>query len=189
MQRTVKIGIAGASGSGKTTLASALERALTQAGEPVTVIHADTFYKREGVFPQMRSPLTGELMPDWNTPDAIRIEALEEAFDKACEAGGIVIIEGAFLFCFESIREKLDLRVFTDAPIETRIYRRIHRNMANGLELEEIADYYLQAARFSEKKNTLNTIHTADFVVNTEGDSGRQVRLLTRLIETLKTGD
>lgn len=186
MQGTVKIGIAGASGSGKTTLASALEKALTEAGERVQVLHADTFYKRDESFPQMCSPLTGELLPDWNTPDAIRLGELEAAFEQACGAGGIVIVEGAFLFCFASIREKLDLRVYTDAPIETRIYRRIRRNMANGLALEEIGDYYLQAARFSEKQNTLNTIHTADFIVDTEGDSIRQVALLARLIRSLK---
>lgn len=184
MKKSVVIGIAGPSGSGKSTLAEALAASLKQE---VTVVHADSFYKPAECFPKLQSPLTGEMLDDWNTPDAIDFPALEAALLEAEGAGGVVLAEGAFLFCFPALLRHFDLRVYTTAPIETRLYRRIRRNMAQrGLSMEEIADYYLQAARFSEGRNTLAVQHLADFIVHTEGDLERQIARLCILIEAMR---
>lgn len=183
MKSCVLVGIAGPSGSGKSTLAQNLAQHIAGA----RILHADTYYRPEAALPKLVSPLTGETLPDWNTPGALRQEALAAAIDTAEAEGGVVLVEGAFLFCFSALLGRFDLRVYTEAPIETRIYRRIRRNMAQrGLPMEEIADYYLAAARYSERQNTLNTAHLADFIIHTEGDAERQSTQLVRLIRAIE---
>ncbi len=158
------LGIAGGSGSGKSTFAAALVERLRPL--KTAVISTDGFFKRP--LPTMISPVSGKTYDDWNSPDAIDIDRLLEAVDGLLVSdASVVIIEGLSVFCFNALLKLMDLKVFIDLPSDERMYRRIRRNMKMwNVSMEEVADYYLEAAKFAEEKHFLPTRVKADMIVN-----------------------
>ena len=61
----------------------------------------------------------------------------------------------------------LDLKIFVDLDSDERMYRRISRNVKNwGMDFEEAATYYLDAAKHREIEFVLRTKNYADLVIN-----------------------
>ena len=162
------IAVSGASGSGKSTFADALKNYLESKQNRVCVIAADRYFKKE--LPKMISPATGEEYSDWNHPDSVDIPAFLEAVREAKESGEYdhIIIEGVTIFCHESVRELADVKIYIDATIEMRIYRRIARNVQRGQTIEFIGGYYLNFARWREKEYSLPSAQYADWRVDNE---------------------
>lgn len=162
------IAVSGASGSGKSTFADALKTYLESKQNRVCVIAADRYFKKE--LPKMISPATGEEYSDWNHPDSVDIPAFLAAVREAKESGEYdhVIIEGVTIFCHESVRELADVKIYIDATIEMRIYRRIARNVQRGQTIEFIGGYYLNFARWREKEYSLPSAQYADWRVDNE---------------------
>jgi uridine kinase len=185
---TYIIGISGGSASGKSTLSKLISDKLPNStGE---IINADKYYKRDNM-PQMVSPLTGESGPDWNTPEAIDIDAMYSYITSLINAKSYdyIIVEGAFIFCFEKIRKICDLTIYIDLDSDIRMYRRIKRNMAvRGLSFEEIADYYTEYAKFSEQKNTATSKIYADIVLNGNNFQYKALDILILYIESQING-
>ena len=162
------IAVSGASGSGKSTFADALKNYLESKQSRVCVIAADRYFKKE--LPKMISPATGEEYSDWNHPDSVDIPAFLAAVLEAKESGEYdhIIIEGVTIFCHESVRELADVKIYIDATIEMRIYRRIARNVQRGQTIEFIGGYYLNFARWREKEYSLPSAQYADWRVDNE---------------------
>lgn len=159
------VGIAGGSGSGKSTLCGLLKERLQDL--KVESIMADSFFHRP--LPKMVSPMTGEEMDDFNCPQSIDYEGLYEKIQEIKKDPGVqvLIVEGNGIFYHQKIRELFTLKIFMDLEIEHRMYRRIVRNMAAGRgSMEDIADFYLKSARFSEQKYLIPTKRYADIVLN-----------------------
>ena len=68
----------------------------------------------------------------------------------------------------QSVRELADVKIYIDATIEMRIYRRIARNVQRGQTIEFIGGYYLNFARWREKKYSLPSAQYADWRVDNE---------------------
>ena len=162
------VAVSGASGSGKSTFAVALKTYLEARQKTVCVIAADRFFKKE--LPTMISPATGEEYSDWNHPDSVDIPAFLAAVTEAKDSGeyDYVILEGVTIFCHEAVRELADVRIYIDATIEMRIYRRIARNVQRGQTIEFIGGYYLNFARWREKEYSLPSAQYADWHVDNE---------------------
>ena len=161
--------ISGASGSGKSTLAAALKDHYEKAGKRVALFGADRYFRP--VLPRMISPSDGKEYPDWNHPDSFDAAALLADLIAARDGGeyDLIFFEGVTVLCHESLRHTADAKIWVDASIETRIYRRIARNVAvRGLSVEEVGDYYLRCARYREKTYSLPSRVYADFTVNNE---------------------
>ncbi len=164
------IGVAGGSGSGKSTFAKLLVEKLRPI--KTVLISTDGFFRRP--LPKMISPATGREYEDWNSPDSIDsekvIDAVRQSRLEASEAQ-VVIVEGLSVLYFPELLELLDLKIFIDLDSDERMYRRIKRNMAMwGVPMEEVADYYLEAAKFGEEKHFLPTKRNADLVLNGGSD-------------------
>lgn len=165
MKTPFVIAIAGCSGSGKSTLSSALKEALSD--KSIEVLATDRYFNRP--LPRMISPLNGEEYDDYNCPESLDKDAyLKEAGSLAArEDLDIVILEGLTVLYFPEIRNLADLKIYLDLDPEIRMYRRIVRNMAAGRgSMEEIADFYLHSAKYSETKHFLPTKLHADLVLN-----------------------
>ncbi len=161
--KTLVIGIAGGSGSGKSTLAENLKKALD--GLDAAIISTDSYFKKK--LPVMVSPVSGKQYEDWNSPESLDYPAMQRALRRELAAGhDALIIEGLSVLYFPDIRELLDLKVFVDLDSDERMYRRIRRNMQWGLELDEVAGYFLEAAKHMEGRNFLPTKVYADIIVN-----------------------
>lgn len=165
---TKVIAVSGASGSGKSTFAAALARLLTERGSRVKVLPADDFFKPE--LPTLVSPADGETYPDWNHPDSVDMPAYADAIEAARDSGecDYVLIEGVTIYCDKRVRSLADVKVYIDASIEMRIYRRIARNAAAGQTIEFIGGYYLKCARYRERAFSLPSAEHADLRVDNE---------------------
>lgn len=141
----VFVAIDGRSGSGKSTLAAALTRSLIDGhGVTTTVIEGDQFYaggtakfwdersaseKAENVIDWRRQRVVlGDLREhgmaswhsfDWEAPDwdADRVPLATEP--TMCEAGEVVVLEGAYSARPE-LHSLLDVRVLLDTPVDRR---------------------------------------------------------------------
>lgn len=166
---TPVIAISGGSGSGKSTLAAALEGYLKGRGSRVLLIGADAFFKKE--LPRMVSPATGEEYYDWNHPTSVDMPALADALEAHRASGeyDYILLEGVTIFCDDRVRSLTDVRIFVDASIEMRIYRRIARNVQTKQQtIEFIGGYYLKFARFREKEYCLPSAKYSHWHVDNE---------------------
>ena len=160
------IGVSGCSASGKSTLCENLVRYLGE--DRTTVVVLDRFYKKD--LPKMISPLDGKEYPDWNSPDSIDRKAAYEYITGLISGGeGYLLLDGAFLFCVPELRDLCDYKIYVTASIETRLYRRIKRNLIiKKQSLEQIADYYLATVRYREREYSIPSMRYADVVVDNE---------------------
>ncbi|MBC7235231.1 MAG: uridine kinase [Chloroflexi bacterium] len=174
------VGIAGGTASGKTTIARQLERAL--ADLRVRVISMDAYFLREK--PRMRGPISGEEFEDHNHPASFDLEGLMADLDACCAADelDVVIVEGLMTLYHEPLRQRLDLRLFVDAPADERIVRRLKRNMAKGLAFDDIAHFYLQSVRFRHEEFVEPSRWHADLVLNGAYPSERGLEVIANWI-------
>ena len=165
MRKPLVIGVSGPSGSGKSTLAAQLSERLERSA----ILCADTFYKKE--LPTIVSPLDGREYPDWNHPTSIDSAAMRDRLVSMIESGDydFIIVDGAFIYCIDEIRALTDYRVFVTASIETRIFRRICRNITlKGQTPEFIGGYYLACVRYREAEYAVPSQKWADCTVDNE---------------------
>ena len=166
------VAIAGASGSGKSTFAEQLKNYLElSSAVRVCVVSADRYFKNP--LPTMVSPADGETYPDWNSPESVDMDALYSEITRIRDSGeaDYVIVEGVTILCDEKIRAAADVKVFIDASIEMRIYRRIKRNVEMKKQtIEFIGGYYLKCARYREMEFALPSAKYADMHVDNEWD-------------------
>lgn len=176
MKKPFVVAIAGCSASGKSTFTKILTEDL--ADLKVEVLTSDRFFKRP--LPKMISPLSNEEYDDYNCIESLNFEAYYEAVKEITsrEDLDVVILEGLTVLHFPELRELEDLKIFMDLDAEIRMYRRIVRNMAAGRgTMEEIADFYLKSAKYSEAKYIQPTKMQADIVLNGHNyqDKGKEI--------------
>lgn len=158
------IGFAGGSASGKSTICSQLSALLTPRCS-VSLVNGDSFYRP--TLPEMAAPFTGKVYLEFNHPDVIDFEAMEQALDQEIQKGAdVVLIEQAMLFCCEKIRNRLDAKVFVDCQADERLARRIKRNMEFGQKLDDILSYCLDSVRYRYDEFVAPTRWYADIIVN-----------------------
>jgi uridine kinase len=167
--KPITIGIGGGSASGKSTYAKNLAATLGEYN--VARVKMDDYYKEP--LPQMVSPVTQETNVDYNHPDAVDYTlALQRVFELQSLNVDIIIIEGAFVFCYDEIREICDLKIFIDLDTDARMYRRVKRNTDHFKNHEKLGDfnyqaeYYLNYAKHREQKYALTTKVFADIILN-----------------------
>ena len=117
----------------------------------------------------MISPLSNTEYDDYNCPESLNYEAYLSAAKEtvANEETDVVLLEGLTVLYFPAIRELADLKIYLDLDAEIRMYRRIVRNIAAGRgTMEEIADFYLNSAKYSESSYLKDTKLQADIILN-----------------------
>lgn len=178
------IGIAGGSGSGKSTFAKLLSEELYPL--KTNILSTDCFFRFP--LPQLVSPVSGKTYDDWNSPSSIDLEKLTDSVQKclsASEEGTTVILEGLSILYFPELLELMDLKIFIDLDSDERMYRRIKRNMTMwNTPMEEIAEYYLEAAKYGEEKFFLPTKQKADLIINGRTDFSLSLSVVAAWIRT-----
>lgn len=177
----VVIGVSGASGSGKSTFSKELLNLLPNCA----YLSADKYYKEE--LPKMVSPLDGKTYPDWNHPSAIDEKGVLNELFQVKKQYDYVIVDGAFIFCIPQILCELNYKIFVDASIEMRLFRRISRNVIEkNQSVEFIGGYYLSCVRYREKEFSLPSKKYADLVVDNENGFGTMTETAKNNILNLK---
>ena len=148
------IGVAGGTAGGKTTLA----RRFVELGEPgeVSIVYLDSYYRA-----QDHIDLADRAKVNYDHPDAFEVELLLKHLQqlKAGEAvemprydfgmhtravepvpfavTPVILIEGILTLHFTDIQSFVDTSIFVDAPDETRLSRRIERDVRERDRTEE----------------------------------------------------
>lgn len=163
MARCVVIGIAGGSASGKSTLAQRLYEAL--APRSVRLLALDSYYKSEQELPLVTTE-KGRVYRDYNCPEAFDWARFHADRLDAVRTHDIVIVEGLLTLWDEQTRNDCTYTVFVDCPADIRIVRRIRRNLAWGLSLDEIADVYIDLVRHRHEQFVAPSAVYADMVID-----------------------
>lgn len=140
----VLVGLCGGSCAGKTTLA----RALLAERPDATLLEFDDYYHDlSAISVEERAKV------NYDHPDAVDIQLLLTHMDELAagravdvpdydfathtrpgglhrvEASSLVIVDGLLLLALAECRERLDLKVFLDAPREVRLARRLEKDV------------------------------------------------------------
>ena len=183
MKQQLVIGVSGGSGSGKTHFSKQLVKMYEE--DEVVLICADYYFKKE--LPKMISPLTQKEYDDWNSPESLNYEALLADVKKAIEKSvKVVIIEGVYIFSYDELRKMMQLKIFIDTNVELRLYRRIKRNMEIfNMEMEEIAAYFIESAKFQEDIYSIPTKIYADIIFNGAKEFTMPLQIVNTYIKSL----
>ncbi len=195
------IGICGGTGSGKTTLAKKIVEHF--GSENVSRIEQDSYY-----FNLADIPLDERRKANFDHPEAVDFEAIGTHLSKLrtgeeveipiydfashtrkdetrlVKPTPIVILEGILIFSQPEIVELIDLKVFIDTPEETRLERRIERDIEErGRTLDHTLWQYEKTIQPMHKEFVEPSKDVADFVL---ADDGEEENTFSRLVELIE---
>lgn len=181
--KTVIIGIAGASASGKTLLANTIVDEI--GSDRVVVISEDSYYKD-----LKHLPLEERANQNYDHPNAFDHDLLCEHLDRlrkqetvevpiynhsehlrdtetrAIGQHAIIVLEGILLFSDEALRNKMDIRVFMDTPLDVCLIRRLKRDiMERKRSFESVIAQYEKTVRPMYHQFIEPTKRFADIIV------------------------
>lgn len=149
--------VSGGSASGKTTVAKELKN--KYKGEAI-LISQDVFYKAQG------SPET-----NYDLPEAFDFELQNQIFNdlrngkevdlpvysfadhkrigtKKVKPTKLIIFEGLFTLHDKEFRDKADFRIFVDTPSDTRLARRVKRDVnERGRDVNAVLDRWINTVQ------------------------------------------
>lgn len=159
------IGLAGGAGSGKTTVA---ERIVEAAGAAnVSIVPQDAYY-----LPQADIPFEARAMTNYDEPTAFDNDLLVAHVDRLIqgksvarpvydfvrydrssttvplEAAPVIVVEGILVLHEPTLRERMTLKVFVDAPPDERFIRRLERDVRErGRQAESVIAQYRRTVK------------------------------------------
>jgi uridine kinase len=204
-QRLV-IGIAGGTGSGKTTVAGAITQAVAgeAGGEAVVVVPQDAYYRAQGELPQsVRDKI------NYDEPSAFDTELLVEHLDLLIAGQGverpvydfsrddrtaetitlpsapIIVVEGILVLHDPTVRERLTLKVFVDAPADERFIRRLERDVKErGRSAESVIEQYRRTVKPMHDLFVEPTKKHADLIIPEGGRNRTALAVLGAFVRT-----
>ena len=162
---SVVIGIAGGSGSGKTTV---LRRVMERFGpRRIALLDHDAYYRPlDHLAPEDRARF------NFDHPDALETDLMVDHLDallagegvekptydfethsrrdetERVESRPVILIDGILVLAEPALRERMDVKIYVDAPDDVRLMRRIERDLhERGRSIESILDQYRRTVR------------------------------------------
>ena len=202
--RPMLIGVAGGTASGKTSVCRRIMQELGGAGGAgghgrLVNISMDCFYKDlsaeqhaaileynfdhpdafdfgelHGVMENLRGRRRAEV-PQYDYTTSSRLGT-----STTVEGAEVVLLEGLFVLYDEGLREMLDMRVFVDTDADTRLARRIRRDVAErGRDVARVLDQYEATVKPSYDQYVQPTKRHADIVIPRGAENEVAIDLVT----------
>lgn len=205
MQRSapVVIGVAGGSGSGKTTVVRRIVESL--GAEQVTVLEHDRYYRdRSDLRLEERAALNYDHPDSLETDLMVRHVAGLKAgrsvqvptydFARYCRLAAsetalprpAIIVEGILIFADAALRQMMDVKVFVDADADTRLIRRLQRDMSErGRTVQSVIDQYVATVKPMHLEFVEPSKRYADIIVPQGGHNAVAIDMLLTLIRSM----
>ena len=195
------LGITGGAASGKTTIAQHL---LKNLNERISVLQFDRYYRDQG-------HLTAEhrALVNYDHPDSLDHELLVKHLDSLSEGTSIdapiydfvthtrtqqtekiepkefVIVDGILIMAFAEIMERLTFKIFIDTPDETRLKRRIARDMDERGRTEESVRKQFEASVLPMHKKFVEPFRdSTQLIIDGLEDPSKSVAKLISFIDS-----
>ena len=199
--KEIFLGITGGAASGKTTIAQHL---LKNLNERISVLQFDRYYRDQG-------HLTAEhrALVNYDHPDSLDHELLVKHLDSLSEGTSIdapiydfvthtrtqqtekiepkefVIVDGILIMAFAEIMERLTFKVFIDTPDETRLKRRITRDMDERGRTEESVRKQFEASVLPMHKKFVEPFRdSTQLIIDGLEDPSKSVAKLISFIDS-----
>jgi len=206
------IGLAGGTASGKTTVASTLMRALGQENDgqsEVVTLSQDSFYRELN---QLEIAAAEKGMFNFDHPDAFDNDLMESILKNIVEGKqvqvpvydfkthsrvpgvftvikpghDVVMVEGILVFYFSKIREMFDLKLFVDTDPDTRLARRVLRDLAErGRDLQQVLAQYTDLVKPAFDEFCFPTKKWADVIVPRGAENTVALNLIQQYIQDI----
>lgn len=204
--RPLVIGLAGGTGSGKTTVAQAIVAA---AGEGnVAIVPQDAYYRA-----QPDVPAGVRARTNYDEPSAFDTELLVEHVDAlirgaevarpvydftrddrsdrtvALASAPVLVIEGILVLFEPGLRERMDLKVFVDAPPDERFIRRLERDVRErDRSAESVIAQYRRTVKPMHDLFVEPTKQEADLIIPEGGRNRVALRVLASFVRETIAG-
>lgn len=199
------IGISGGSGSGKTTLVHRLQQDFPEKTE---VLYLDDYYKSLASLPMEERARVNFDHPDALDGDLIarhllalgRGECVESpVYDFACHdrqaktrwvsPAPVILVEGVLLFALPQLQPLMDYRVFVDAGEETRLQRRLRRDVQErGRTPESVQQQYRRTVQPMFRQYVEPGKRACSLLYPGEGENSREYARLCAVIREHERG-
>lgn len=183
-QKAILIGLAGGTGSGKTSVAKKITADFST--KEVALIQQDSYY-----LDLAHKPMDERIKVNFDHPDSLDFDEMTEHVDALIYGGEvsvpvydhsthtrsttnfetyqgihIIVLEGIFALFDESLRKRMDIKIFVDTPDDVRIIRRIKRDMhERGRSFDSIIDQYYKTVRPMHNQFVEPTKRYADLII------------------------
>ena len=198
---SVLIGLSGGACAGKTTLA----KALLDVDNSITLLCFDDYYRDlSHITPEERAAV------NYDHPDALDIELFVTHMDDLAsgesvevpdydmathtrpggshrlEAAPLVLVDGMLLLAVKQCRERLDLKVFVDAPRDVRLARRLVRDVAErGRDAESVEKQFNTSVEPMHESLVLPSAQYADLRIDNPFDPRSAAQMVLKEINKL----
>lgn len=201
--RSIILGIAGGSASGKSTVAREVVRRL--GADVASVIQHDAYYRDLAHWSE-----GDRATVNFDHPDSLETELLAQhlgllltgtevsvpVYDfethtrrpETTTVGPtpIIILEGILVLTEPRLREKMNLKVFVDAPADVRLIRRLRRDVTGrGRTPESVFDQYMSTVRPMHLEFVEPSRRHADMIIREGGNDPDDVDLLITKLRQL----
>lgn len=194
------VGIAGGTGSGKTTLTNRLKE---RFGKDVSVVYHDSYYKAHDDLPfDARCKLNYDHPDSFDTALMVEhLKALRAGRAVDCptydytvhnraketvrvEPARVILVEGILIFENPALRELMDIKIFVDTDADTRILRRILRDVKErGRSLDSVVSQYLTTVKPMHEAFVEPSKKYADLIVPEGGHNLVALDMIVQRVE------
>lgn len=200
MENVLIIGIAGGSGSGKTTLAKNI---VSHFSDRISVLRHDDYYKCQDDISMEERVKTNYDHPHAFDTDLLiyHIDELRAGRDVASptydysrhtrsgevrhiKANKVVVLEGILILENESLRNRLDMKIFVDTDADVRILRRLLRDVKErGRSMDSVVEQYLSTVKPMHEAFVEPSKRYADIIVPVGGENAVACQMIIDRIE------
>uniref|UniRef100_A0A915L9B0 Uridine kinase n=1 Tax=Romanomermis culicivorax TaxID=13658 RepID=A0A915L9B0_ROMCU len=198
------IGICGGSASGKTTVARSIIESLDVPW--VTLLNMDSFYK---ILTHEQHEAAVANNYNFDHPSAFDFEMLVKTLkrlklgkrvevpiynftthsrEKSCKTmygASVLILEGILTFHNKEILEMMDLKIFVDADSDTRLARRLSRDITErGRDVDGVLKQVEKFVKPSFDNFIAPSMQNADIIIPRGGDNYVAIDLIARHIQS-----
>ncbi len=199
----IVIGVAGGSGSGKSTVVRRIVESL--GDEQVRVLEPDRYYRdRHDLRLEERAALNYDHPDSLETDLLVRhVHALKggqavdaPVYDFARHARTpnttcipprrALLVDGILIFADSALRALMDIKVFVDTDDDTRVIRRLQRDVAErGRTMDSVIEQYLGTVKPMHLEFVEPSKRYADIIVPIGGHNAVAIDLLLSLIRSV----